>query len=126
MRTYKGKPIQMIKTCHATAHSAVDVEESTSLYPQIFAVNVSFPGSSRTKIANTSTLIVSLGEKEDTSELAGTFAAVPGGPLISLQMLLFGRSIRKSTAESFRRELEDIAREAERRYGAAGRRAEPS
>ena len=117
VRQYKGNDVHMIKTVH-------DVGSDTSPYPRMFAVNVSFP--TMKKMANTSTIIVSPeemggdGKKEEcsTSILAGTFVGVPGGFLFKLQMLLFGASIRKSTAESFRKELDDTAKEAIRRHSA--------
>eukprot|EP00563_Minutocellus_polymorphus_P017590 CAMPEP_0197726810 /NCGR_PEP_ID=MMETSP1434-20131217/17212_1 /TAXON_ID=265543 /ORGANISM="Minutocellus polymorphus, Strain CCMP3303" /LENGTH=178 /DNA_ID=CAMNT_0043312837 /DNA_START=117 /DNA_END=653 /DNA_ORIENTATION=+ len=114
VRKYKGNDVHMIKTVH-------HVGSDTSPYPRMFAVNVSFPTMKKT--ANTSTLIVSPGEmsvegkaEECTSSiLAGTFVGVPGGLLFKLQMLLFGASIKKSTTDSFRQELDDIAKEAIRR-----------
>ena len=108
VRQYKGNDAHMVKTVH-------NVGSDTSPYPRMFAVNVSFP--TMKKMANTSTIIV-FPEEEDcnASILAGTFVGVPGGFLFKLQMLLFGTSIRKHTAASFRKELDDIAKEAIRRH----------
>lgn len=118
VRQYKGNDVHMIKTVH-------NIGSDTSPYPRMFAVNVSFP--TMKKMANTSTIIVSPAEmggdgkeKEgNTSILAGTFVGVPGGFFFKLQMLLFGASIRRRTAASFRKELGDIAKEAIRRHSTA-------
>ena len=108
VRQYKGNDVHMIKTVH-------NIGSDTSPYPRMFALNVSFP--TMKKMANTSTIIVSPEEEVcNTSILAGTFVGVPGGLLFKLQMLLFGATIRRHTAASFRKELDDIAKEAIRRH----------
>ena len=118
VRHYQGSDIAMVKTVHG-------VGSKGSPYPRIFAVNVSFPG---TSLTNTSTIIVSPGvasdgsggkvEEASTSLLAGTFVGLPCGLFFKLKMIIFGRSIRKSTREVFLRELDEIAVEAKRRYAA--------
>ena len=108
VRQYKGNDVHMVKTVH-------NVGSDTSPYPRMFAVNVSFP--TMKKMANTSTIIVSPEEEDfNASILAGTFVGVPGGFIFKLQMLLFGTSIRRHTAASFRKELGDVAKEAIRRH----------
>mmetsp|Transcript_26924 Transcript_26924/g.58869 ORF Transcript_26924/g.58869 Transcript_26924/m.58869 type:complete len:191 (+) Transcript_26924:385-957(+) len=119
VRQYQGRDISMVKTVHG-------VGSKGSPYPRIFAVNVNFPG---TSLQNTSTIIVSPGvasvgsddkvEEASTSLMAGTFVGLPSGLFFKLKMIIFGRSIRKSTREMFLRELDDIAVESKRRYEAS-------
>jgi hypothetical protein len=112
VRRYKKETVVMTKTI-------TTVSSNDSAYPRTFSVNVDY-GDGYNNIANTSTIAVSpahISKDDGTSstQLSGTFAAISGGLCMNICMLFCGRSIRKDARKSFRSELQEIGREAERR-----------